>query len=92
MFWFERTVRSNIKILALGAVQLCELDTNLLKVGRSYLLVQHLGRSVNTNRIIPSISPECNLDQDLAGERVGHDNRGSFGQPGCFDATPVGVK
>ena len=52
-----------------------ELDAKLSNVGTSNFLVETLGEHVDTKRELIRGGPQCNLSEDLVGERTRHDKR-----------------
>ena len=50
-----------------------ELDAKLSDVGTSNFLVETLRKHVDAKRELLRSGPECNLSEDLVGERARHD-------------------
>ena len=63
----------NVEVVGLGLGQSGQLDIELSKVGTGDLLIELLGKHVDTERESLRGGPQGNLGQDLVREGAGHD-------------------
>ena len=69
------TADGDVKVLGLFRGECGELDVQLSKVGTSDLLVELLGKHVDTERERGRVGPQGDLGKNLVGEGARHDER-----------------
>lgn len=82
-------VGGDVEVLGLDVREGRELDVERLQVGTGDLLVELLGKHVDTERELLGGSPESNLSEDLVGERAGHDEGGVASGASKVDETAL---
>lgn len=69
---FVGTANGDVEVTGLNVCEGGELDVEGLEVGTGNLLVELLGKHMDTEWELLGSGPECDLSQDLVGEGARH--------------------